>query len=103
MPQGALTEGRFKLLWQPEDWLDTPMPVLGFAKLVLLVMELVWGLTPLRKTIGTAIWATFLLDFALRLPLAARKLAFLRQRWLTAEGRVLCQARELFSHIKKSF
>lgn len=51
---------------------------------MLLVVELVWGLTPLLETIGTAIWAAFLLDFGLRFVLSPGKLAFLRQRRLTA-------------------
>jgi hypothetical protein len=83
-PQCALTKERLELLRQLDDWFDTPMLVLAFAWLALLVVELVWGLTPLLETIGTAIWAVFLLDFALRFALAPGKLAFLRQRWLTA-------------------
>jgi hypothetical protein len=44
------------------------MLVLAFAWLALLVVELVWGLTPLLETIGTAIWATFLAVSPCRLP-----------------------------------
>ena len=83
-PQCALTKERLELLRQIEGWLDTPMLVLAFAWLALLVVELIWGLTPLLETVGAAIWAVFLLDFALQFALAPGKLAFLRQRWLTA-------------------
>ena len=82
--QCALTKERLELLRQLEPWLDAPMLVLAFAWLVLLVVELVWGLTPLLETIGTAVWSAFLLDFGLRFALSPGKLAFLRQRWLTA-------------------
>jgi voltage-gated potassium channel len=51
-PERALTRERLELLRQLEDWLDTPMLLLAFAWLVLLVMKLVWGLTPLLETIA---------------------------------------------------
>jgi hypothetical protein len=57
--------------------LDTPMLVLAFAWQVLLVVERVWGLTPLLETIGTAIWATFLVDLGLRFAMSPGKFAFL--------------------------
>jgi voltage-gated potassium channel len=60
------------------------MVVLGLAWLALLVVELVWGLTPLLEAAGTLIWGIFVLDFAARLTIAPQKLAFLRRNWLTA-------------------
>jgi voltage-gated potassium channel len=74
--QCALTKERLELLRQLEDWLDTPLLVLAFARLALLAVELVWGLAPLLETIGTAIWAVFVLDFALLCALAPGKRAF---------------------------
>jgi len=53
-----------------QNWLEMPMLVLGFTWLALLVIELIWGLTPLLKVAGIAIWIIFILDFALRSPLA---------------------------------
>jgi voltage-gated potassium channel len=38
-PQDPLTEARLELLRQLEDWLDTPMLVLAFAWLALLIVE----------------------------------------------------------------
>lgn len=60
------------------------MATLGLVWLALLVVELVWGLSPLLQALGTAIWIAFLLDFAFRLVLAPRKLAFLTHNWLAA-------------------
>lgn len=74
---------RSKILNQLEDWLETPMIVLGFMWLALLIVELRWGLNPFLEMLGTAIWATFILDFVLRLVIAPQKLTYLKSNWLT--------------------
>lgn len=74
---------RYAVLHQLEDWLEGPMLVLGFVWLVLLVVELVWGLTPVLETVTTVIWVVFIADFALRLALAPSKFVYLRHNWLT--------------------
>lgn len=43
----TLDHERSEVLQQLEDWLETPMLVLGFAWLGLFIVELVWGLNPL--------------------------------------------------------
>jgi len=80
----ALDDQRRELLEQLEDWLETPMLVLGFVWLALLVMEFIWGLSRLLETIGTVIWIVFVLDFALKFSLAPHKLHYLKINWLTA-------------------
>ncbi|WP_435027744.1 hypothetical protein [Nostoc sp. CALU 1950] len=45
----ALDYERSEVLQQLEDWLETPMLVLGFAWLGLFIVELVWGLNPLLE------------------------------------------------------
>jgi len=80
----ALADERSEVLQQLEDWLETPMLVLGFVWLALLVIELTWGHSPLLETIGTAIWIIFIIDFALKFTLAPHKLAYLKSNWLTA-------------------
>ncbi len=77
-------EERLRALHELGEWLETPMVVLGFAWLGLLVLELTRGLTPALELAGTLIWAVFILDFVLRLALAPEKDAFLRANWLTA-------------------
>lgn len=76
-------EERLRALHELGEWLETPMVVLGFAWLALLVVELVRGLTPALELAGTIIWALFILDFLLRLALAPEKGEFLRTNWLT--------------------
>lgn len=74
---------RWAVLRALEDWLETPMLVLSFAWLALVVYELAAGTSQLLETFGTAIWAAFLLEFALRLALAPERLRFLSRNWLT--------------------
>ena len=79
-----LEEERSEVLHELEDWLETPMLVLSFVWLVLLLIELIWGLNPMLEIIGTAIWIVFILDFALRFTLAPHKLDYLKNNSLTA-------------------
>lgn len=77
-------EERSKILQELEDWLETPMLVLSFVWLVLLLIELIWGLNPMLEIIGTVIWIVFILDFALRFTLAPHKFNYLKNNSLTA-------------------
>jgi len=79
-----LESERLSLLAKVEDWLETPMLVLGFAWLALLVVELVRGLSPLLAAAGWTIWGIFVVDFVVRFTLAPRKGAYLARNWLTA-------------------
>lgn len=76
-------EERLSTLEQLDAWLRTPMLVLSFVWLLLVLVELAWGQWRLLETIGTAIWVVFLLEFLLRFALAPEKLRFLRENWLT--------------------
>lgn len=81
--QPTLAHERREVLRQLEDWLETPMLVLGLVWLVLLVMELAWGLSPLLETVGTIIWVIFILDFVIKFLLAPDKSDYLKGNWLT--------------------
>lgn len=85
----ALEHERNELLQQLEDWLEVPMLVLGFGWLVLLAVELIWGLSPFLESLTTVIWAIFILDFALRFVLAPHKVTYLKRNWLTAVSLLL--------------
>ncbi|MCC2546458.1 ion transporter [Hymenobacter sp. BT175] len=78
-----LQQERYQLLQQLTDWLETPLLVLGFGWLVLLGVELLWGLTPALELLGTVIWVIFILDFLVKFLLAPRKLTFLRSNLIT--------------------
>lgn len=74
---------RREILERLERWLETPMIVLGFIWLALLIAELRWGINPFLEVLGTVIWVIFILDFALRLLVAPHKLSYLKSNWLT--------------------
>ena len=83
MKQELQTE-RKKLLNSIGKVLEAPMIFFGFVWLVLLIVELVWGLTPVLQKMSLAIWALFIFDFLLKFLLAPQKLNFLKRNWLTA-------------------
>lgn len=80
----ALEKERYALLQRLEDWLETPMLVLSFVWLVLLVLELSRGESPLFNVLGTVIWAVFIVDFSVKLVLAPHRVSYLKRNWLVA-------------------
>lgn len=74
---------RWRVLHRLEEWLETPMVVLGLIWLAILVAELLLGDRALLRTVGLFIWIVFILDFALRFTLAPRKLRYLKSNWIT--------------------
>ncbi|HEX5839125.1 MAG TPA: ion transporter [Anaerolineales bacterium] len=80
----ALERERDELLQRLEDWLETPMLVLAFIWLALLVGELILGENLAFEVIGTVIWVIFILHFAVEFTLAPRKSIYLKNNWLTA-------------------
>lgn len=81
--QEALNRERYKLLRRLDHWLETPMLILAFAWLALLIGELVWGESLAFEVIGTIIWIIFILNFVLEFILAPHKTVYLRRNWLT--------------------
>ena len=75
---------RKKLLHSVEKLLEGPMIFLGFVWLVLLVIELIWGLTKLLEYLSLSIWAFFIIDFIIKFILAPGKTEFFKKNWLTA-------------------
>jgi len=94
-PKRALEKEQSEILQQLEDWLEVPMLLLSFIWLALFVVELIWGLSPLLDVLGITIWVLFILDFGLKFLLAPRKLAYLKQNWLTAFSLILPALRVL--------
>ncbi len=80
----ALEKERFEVLKRLEGWLETPMLVLAFVWLALLIVEFIWGESSLFETIGTTIYVVFILNFVLEFTLAPRKADYLKRNWLTA-------------------
>lgn len=79
-----ILQERRRLLASAEKLLDGPMIFLGFLWLVLLIIELIWGLSKSLEYISLAIWFIFIVDFVLKFLLAPAKVLFLKKHWLTA-------------------
>lgn len=77
------------ILGQLEDWLETPMLILSVVWLALFVYELLWNLSTFLEGVGIIIWIVFILDFGLKLFLAPKTLAYLKDNWLIAISLVL--------------
>ena len=77
-------ESREGVLHDLQAWLEKPMLALAFVWLVLLVVELVWGLNRALWILGQAIWVLFVAEFALELVLAPDRGRYLRSNWLKA-------------------
>lgn len=75
---------RTRLLVQLEQMFEKPLLVLSFAWLVLAVLELTSGLSPIGHAISTSIWILFIGDFLLKLVLAPDKTRYLRRNWISA-------------------
>lgn len=65
------------------------MVFLGFVWLILLLIELVKGLSPVLQLMSVGIWIIFILDFVLKFILAPHKITFLKKNWLTAISLVI--------------
>lgn len=84
-----LERERGELLVRVDRALDMPMTVLGFVWLLLTVVELTRGLSPLLEGLNYVIWAAFILQFLVEFTIAPRKVAYLRGNWLTAVALLL--------------
>lgn len=73
---------RIAVLEQLEAWVETPMQVLSFLWLLLVLLELTHEV-PRFVWIGTGIWIVFIAEFLLRFILAPRKFEFLRRNPIT--------------------
>lgn len=93
--KSLLDRERLEILQQLEDWLETPMIILGLIWLGLLVLELLQGLNPLLEGVGLVIWSLFVLNFGLEFIVAPRKGVYLRHNWLTAISLLLPALRVL--------
>ena len=73
---------RRKALRGLERGLETPMLVLAFMWLGLVIIDLLVGLGPVLEGLGTLIWIIFITDAGVRLWLAPRKMTYVKKNWL---------------------
>ncbi|HET7036051.1 MAG TPA: ion transporter [Thermomicrobiaceae bacterium] len=79
---------RHELLGRIQGWVDTPLTILAFVMLGLLLLDLTASLGPFWarqvRQAQEAIWAIFLLTFVLEFVLAPDKSDYLKENWLGA-------------------
>lgn len=97
-----LTTERNKLLTSVEETLEGPMIFLGFVWLILLFVELIWGLPKILQYTSFTIWIIFIIDFIVKLILAPYKIKFFKKNWLTAISLIIPALRifRIFRFIK---
>lgn len=78
-----LDKERYQLLQRLDHMLELPMMVLGIIWLVLLVIELIWGLNDNLLVLVDVIWGIFILDFIVKFILAPKKINYLKKNILT--------------------
>ena len=78
-----LDEERSEILSLWDKWFEIPLIVLGFCWLVLIIIELSMGLSPLLENLSFTIWIIFILDFIIRFSLAPYKINYLKSQWIT--------------------
>ncbi len=74
---------RYRLIVKINQFTEIPLIILGFGWLVLLVADLIWGLTPFLRDLVTVIWIIFIFDFAIKLILTPDRWQFLKKNTLT--------------------
>lgn len=74
---------RRSLLQTVSNALETPMLVLGFVWLAIVILEFTIGLPVWLIRVNYAIWALFVLHFAVEFTIAPQKLEYLRANWIT--------------------
>lgn len=80
----TVAKERLVLLRRIDHALEKPMIVLGIVWLGLLVLQLVYGSSAWINDITIAVWAIFVIDFAIRFIVAPKKVPFLKRHWLVA-------------------
>jgi voltage-gated potassium channel len=81
---GRSAAARHALLRAIQDRLELPMLVLAFVWIALFIVETVRGSSAALTWASYAIWALFIVQFAIEFTVAPRKLHYLKHNWLTA-------------------
>ncbi len=84
-----LQHERWQLLNQINALTETPLIILSFGWLGLLIIDFTRGLSPFLQTATNVIWGIFVADFVIEIIIAPHKIPYLRRHWLTAVSLLL--------------
>jgi voltage-gated potassium channel len=82
-----------------ERKLETPMLLLSFLWLLVIIIELVYGNSPILLWLGTGIWSLFISYFILKLYTVPNRMTYLRRSWLFILA-ILVPASRLFPYFQ---
>lgn len=83
MNKGLIQE-REEILYQINETIDKPLIFLSIVWLILIIIDLSYGLPPFLQTLSSIIWALFITDFIIELYIAPQRKAYLKKNWLSA-------------------
>jgi voltage-gated potassium channel len=84
MNKERLNEERVELLSQINALFDFPLLLLSIVWLILLIIDFIYGLSPLLEGLSLAIWSIFILDFFLELYIAPDRKDYIKQNWIVS-------------------
>lgn len=84
MDKEQLKEERKELLSQINSLFDFPLTLLSVVWLILIIIDLVYGLSSSLQTLSLVIWGIFIIDFFVELEISPKKKDYLMQNWLVA-------------------
>ncbi len=84
-----LDEERSEILFLWDKWFEIPLIILGFCWLILIIIELSIGLSPLLENLSFTIWVIFILDFIVRFSIAPHKINYIKSNWVTVIALVI--------------
>ncbi len=74
---------KYRTLYKLEAGLEIPMFILSLVWLYLLIVDMVKGLGEIQVILFYIIWGIFILEYLLKLYLAANKWSYIKQNWIT--------------------
>ncbi|AKB44798.1 MULTISPECIES: ion transporter [Methanosarcina] len=102
MDKEQLKEERMELLSQIDSLFDFPLTSLSILWLILIIIDLVSGLSSTLQTLSFFIWGIFIIDFFVELVVSPKMKDYLKENWLVALSLFLPALRilRLFSGLK---
>ena len=80
--------------------LERPMLFLSFVWFLIVITELVNGMSPVLESLGTVLWALFVFYFGLRLAIVPNRVMFLKRNWLFVLA-ILVPVLRFFPYLQK--
>lgn len=84
MDKERLNRERVELLSHINALFDFPLLLLSIVWLIILIVDFIYGLSPILEYLSLAIWGIFIIDFFVELYIAPERRVYLKQNWIAA-------------------